>query len=48
MVFSDNTLAALATQRPGSPEALLEIPGIGAVKAERFGDSVLQLIADAG
>ena len=48
VVFSDNTLAALATQRPGSPEALLEIPGIGAVKAERFGDSVLQLIADAG
>ncbi len=48
VVFNDATLAAVASDRPSSTAELLELPGIGAVKAERFGDDLLRLVAEAG
>ena len=44
VVFDDKTLAALASTRPTSPPALLDVPGIGPVKAERFGAEVLEIV----
>src|SRR5690606_36869391 len=37
IVFSDATLKALAELRPGSEGELLEVPGIGPAKLERYG-----------
>jgi len=45
VVFTDKTLEAIAEVRPGSPEALLRISGIGAKKIEQYGEDVLALIA---
>lgn len=45
VIFSDATLRALARARPATRDALLAIPGIGPVKAERHGDAVLGIIA---
>src|SRR4051794_6554662 len=44
VVFDDKTLAALASSRPADPPALLDVPGIGPVKAERFGAEVLEIV----
>jgi len=44
LIFHDKTLKAIAGYKPVSPAALLEIPGIGALKAERYGRRVLQVI----
>lgn len=44
-VFDNRTLAAIATHRPSSREALLDVPGIGPAKAERYGADVLELVA---
>lgn len=46
-VFSNKTLEALAQIRPGSTEELLTVTGIGQAKADKYGDDVLALIADA-
>ncbi|MFD1722812.1 DNA helicase RecQ [Amnibacterium endophyticum] len=46
VVFGDATLKALATERPRSTQALGGISGIGAAKLERYGDAVLELLAD--
>ena len=46
VVFGDATLRALATQQPGSLDALARISGIGAAKLERYGDAVLELMAE--
>ena len=35
VIFHDKTLKAIAGHKPVTPAALLEIPGIGALKAER-------------
>ncbi len=48
VVFDDRTLTALAERRPRTRAELLEVPGIGPAKAERFGDEVLRLVADDG
>lgn len=48
VVFSDATLRAVATGRPTSTTELLDLPGIGAVKAERFGAELLRLVGEAG
>ena len=45
VVFGDATLAALAVHAPASDEALLAISGIGAVKLERYGAAVLEVLA---
>lgn len=44
VVFTDNTLIAIAELRPDDEEALIAIPGIGARKLEQYGPDVLQLV----
>ena len=46
MIFPNTTLAAIASARPGSTRALLDVPGVGPVKAERYGEAVLALVAE--
>jgi ATP-dependent DNA helicase RecQ len=45
VILHDRTLRELAERRPASPEALLEVPGIGLAKAERYGEDLLELLA---
>ena len=45
VILHDRTLTELAIQRPQSPNALLQIPGIGQAKAERYGEALLALLA---
>lgn len=44
LIFHDRTLKAIAGSKPETPAALLEIPGIGEMKAERYGRRVLAVI----
>lgn len=44
IIFHDKTLKAIASHRPVTPAALLEIPGIGDLKAERYGRRVLEVV----
>lgn len=48
VVFTDNTLTAIAELRPADETALVAIPGIGARKLEQFGADVLELIRSRG
>ena len=48
MVLQDKTLAALAQARPGNPNQLLEIDGIGPAKVEKFGAAILGVCGTAG
>ena len=45
VVLHDRTIVALASARPRNPRELLGIDGIGAAKAERFGEEILRLCA---
>ena len=45
VILHDSTLAAIAEVRPDTIAGLGEIPGIGATKLERYGESLLQLLA---
>ena len=45
VVFHDTTLAAVAAARPRSTNALLDLPGLGPVKVERYGKALLEVIA---
>jgi DNA helicase-2/ATP-dependent DNA helicase PcrA len=45
VVFHDTTLAAIAEARPASRDALLALPGLGPVKAERYGEQLLAVVA---
>jgi DNA helicase-2/ATP-dependent DNA helicase PcrA len=47
VVFTDATLVALAERRPGRPDELLAIAGIGPRKLGLYGDAVLSLIGGA-
>ena len=47
VVFNDKTLAELARVQPQSRRDLLTIPGIGPAKADRYGEAILELLADA-
>ena len=47
VILHDRTLAELASQRPQSTHALLQVPGIGVAKAERYGEALLSLLAAA-
>jgi len=47
VVFSDATLRAIAAARPASRAELAGIPGVGAVKLDRYGAAVLELCATA-
>jgi len=44
VVFTDNTLIAIAETLPTDDAALVAIPGIGARKLEQFGPDVLALV----
>jgi len=44
LIFHDKTLRAIAGHKPETSAALLEIPGIGALKAERYGRRVLEVV----
>ena len=48
VVFTDNTLIAIAESLPGDDAALVAIQGIGARKLEQFGADVLELVRDRG
>jgi ATP-dependent DNA helicase RecQ len=44
VIFHNRTLKAIAGYKPVTPAALMEIPGIGALKAERYGRRVLEVV----
>ena len=44
VVFTDNTLIAIAELLPDDETALIAIPGIGARKLEQYGSDVLELV----
>ena len=46
MIFDNATLAAIAIGRPRTAAQLLDVPGIGPVKAERYGEAVLALVGE--
>lgn len=48
VVFTDNTLIAIAESLPADDAALTAIPGIGARKLEQFGADVLELVRARG
>jgi DNA helicase II / ATP-dependent DNA helicase PcrA len=47
VVFSDATLQAIAAARPASRSELAGVPGVGAVKLDRYGAAVLELCAQS-
>jgi DNA helicase-2/ATP-dependent DNA helicase PcrA len=44
VIFHDATLKEVAATRPDSPAALLGVAGIGPVKAQRYGEAILELV----
>jgi DNA helicase-2/ATP-dependent DNA helicase PcrA len=46
VIFPNTTLAAIASARPRTTRALLDVPGVGPVKADRYGEAVLALVAE--
>lgn len=46
IIFSDATLLAIAENMPSTEAELLDIPGIGPVKIERFGAGVLEIVSE--
>jgi ATP-dependent DNA helicase UvrD/PcrA len=46
VVFTDATLTALAERKPRDSGELLDIPGIGPAKAERYGEALLAMVAE--
>lgn len=45
VVFHDSTLAAVAARKPRSHTALLDVQGLGPVKAARYGDALLDVVS---
>ena len=48
VVFTDNTLTAIAELLPVDDAQLVAIPGIGARKLEQYGPDILRLVRDRG
>jgi superfamily II DNA helicase RecQ len=46
VIFPNTTLAAIASARPRTTQALLDVAGVGPVKADRYGEAVLALVAE--
>ncbi|MYC86819.1 MAG: ATP-dependent DNA helicase RecQ, partial [Gemmatimonadales bacterium] len=46
IVFSDQVLWDLIDLRPGSPEEMLRVPGIGPAKLEQYGDVFLDALRE--
>ncbi len=47
VIFHDSTLAAMARSQPTSLDEFADLPGVGAVKLERYGPSFLNVITGA-
>ncbi len=45
-VFPDRTLIEMARRRPADPDALLDLPGVGPAKLERWGEPFLAALRD--
>ena len=45
IVFSDQVLREMTARRPGTPEELLDVPGVGPAKLERYGRAFLEELA---
>ncbi|MCX7620127.1 MAG: ATP-dependent DNA helicase UvrD2 [Acidimicrobiales bacterium] len=45
VILHDRTLAEIARARPGDRVSLLDVPGIGPAKANRFGEAILRIVA---
>ena len=45
VILHDKTLRELAARRPASSTELLDVPGIGQAKADRYGETLLRLLA---
>ena len=45
VIFNDATLRAMVRRKPRDPEELLQVPGVGVTKLERYGDAFLEEIA---
>jgi ATP-dependent DNA helicase RecQ len=48
VVFPDATLAAFATRRPLTPDAMAALPGVGPVKLDRYAEPFLTVIRSHG
>jgi len=46
-VFHDTTLEEIARRRPASTEELRTVSGVGAIKLERYGVAVLEVVQGA-
>jgi len=46
VIFHDATLMQMATEKPTTPDSLLEISGVGQTKLDRYGAKFLQVICD--
>jgi ATP-dependent DNA helicase RecQ len=47
VVADDRTLAGLAARRPANTDELLEVPGMGRSRVERYGADILRIIGEA-
>jgi DNA helicase-2/ATP-dependent DNA helicase PcrA len=47
VVATDSTLRAIASVRPESAAALAQVSGIGPARLERYGPSILAIVAGA-
>ena len=45
VIFNDATLISVAADRPRNRAELLRVSGVGPVKAQRFGDDLLEIVA---
>lgn len=46
VVFSNATLMAIAEMMPADDNELLNVPGIGPMKIEKYGEQILNILAD--
>jgi ATP-dependent DNA helicase RecQ len=46
VIFHDKTLRTIASHKPLTSAALLEIPGIGEIKVERYGRRLLEILSE--
>ena len=46
MIFSDSTLLDMSRRRPATVGQLLDVPGVGRLKAARYGSEFLKTIRE--
>jgi ATP-dependent DNA helicase RecQ len=46
IVFGDKVLLEMVARRPGTPSELLQVPGVGQAKLERYGDAFLDVLEE--